>query len=142
MPTATTPRVHSIARVWKAMKAMDSYALVSLSTKLAPLMLIDKCQDIDECSLVQSPCSSLAYCNNTKGSFDCTCTDGYEGGGVGSDGCTQVIEPVTPPVTDNVPEKAPTGAAGVSSGASLFERSKEVLFVFLLCVCVAALKLF
>ena len=35
--------------------------------------------DIDECS--SDPCHSNATCNNTVGSFTCTCVSGYTGDG-------------------------------------------------------------
>ena len=36
--------------------------------------------DIDECD--SSPCSANAHCNNTVGSFDCRCNDGFSGDGL------------------------------------------------------------
>ena len=41
--------------------------------------------DIDECEEGTYNCSSNAVCNNTKGSYNCTCKPGYEGDG---DNCT------------------------------------------------------
>ena len=35
--------------------------------------------DIDECS--GDPCDSNATCNNTDGSYTCTCNTGYSGSG-------------------------------------------------------------
>ena len=35
--------------------------------------------DIDECS--SSPCSEVAQCDNTIGSYNCTCNSGYSGNG-------------------------------------------------------------
>ena len=37
--------------------------------------------DIDECSTV-SPCHANATCNNTEGSYTCTCDGGYTGDGI------------------------------------------------------------
>ena len=41
--------------------------------------------DINECEPV-SPCHANATCNNTDGSFNCTCNDGYTGDGFTCDG--------------------------------------------------------
>ena len=38
--------------------------------------------DVDECDLGTDECADLATCDNTAGSYDCTCFDGYEGNGV------------------------------------------------------------
>ena len=38
--------------------------------------------DIDECALDLDTCHMNALCNNTIGSYNCTCDDGYEGNGV------------------------------------------------------------
>ena len=35
--------------------------------------------DINECEEGTYNCSSNAVCNNTKGSYNCTCKPGYEG---------------------------------------------------------------
>ena len=37
--------------------------------------------DINECKKGTHNCSSNAVCNNTKGSYNCTCKPGYEGDG-------------------------------------------------------------
>ena len=37
------------------------------------------CVDLDEC--LSDPCHSNATCNNTIGSFTCTCVSGYSGDG-------------------------------------------------------------
>ncbi|XP_015751613.1 PREDICTED: fibropellin-1-like isoform X2 [Acropora digitifera] len=44
--------------------------------------------DIDECSSVNE-CHQNATCNNTKGSYNCTCKDGFEGDGKN---CTDIDE--------------------------------------------------
>ena len=41
--------------------------------------------DIDECDKGIHSCSLNAVCNNTEGSYDCTCKPGYEEDG---DDCT------------------------------------------------------
>ena len=37
--------------------------------------------DIDECIVRSHSCSPDAYCNNTKGSYNCTCKPGFTGSG-------------------------------------------------------------
>ena len=37
------------------------------------------CDDVDECE--GSPCDDNANCENSRGSFECTCNDGYSGNG-------------------------------------------------------------
>ena len=38
--------------------------------------------DINECETGEHNCDSNAECNNTIGSFECFCNEGYEGDGV------------------------------------------------------------
>jgi len=38
------------------------------------------CSDVDECDTA-GVCSEYATCNNTEGSFNCTCKTGYRGDG-------------------------------------------------------------
>ena len=38
----------------------------------------DECIDIDECLTGLDNCPIHTYCNNTEGSFDCFCEDGFE----------------------------------------------------------------
>ena len=42
--------------------------------------------DINECEIETHNCSSNAFCNNTKGSYICTCEPGYIGNGVNCTG--------------------------------------------------------
>ncbi|XP_072266268.1 uncharacterized protein [Pyxicephalus adspersus] len=39
------------------------------------------CTDYDECSTKNNSCSEYAYCNNTIGSYNCTCKEGFIGDG-------------------------------------------------------------
>ena len=59
-------------------------SLISLSLALFILS-----PDIDECYL-ENVCHLDATCNNTKGSYNCTCKDGFEGDG--RNNCTGKIE--------------------------------------------------
>ena len=45
--------------------------------------------DIDECFEWLYDCHEMAFCNNTNGSFNCTCYPGYGGDGVN---CTDIDE--------------------------------------------------
>ena len=42
--------------------------------------------DIDECAIKTDNCSLHAICNNTEGSFNCSCKDGFIGDGVNCTG--------------------------------------------------------
>ena len=42
--------------------------------------------DINECETGKHHCDSNAFCNNTKGSYICTCKPGYTGNGVNCTG--------------------------------------------------------
>lgn len=64
------------------------------------------CVDDDECAMFASDCHYMAECQNTPGSFTCTCTGGMIGTGHGDEGC--VYPPVAEPVA--VPMIAPTSA--------------------------------
>ena len=39
------------------------------------------CSDINECVRGLHKCSSNAFCNDTKGSYNCTCKHGFTGNG-------------------------------------------------------------
>lgn len=52
------------------------------------LLLINMISDIDECDKGTHSCNFNAVCNNTKGSYNCTCKPGYEEDG---DNCTGIF---------------------------------------------------
>jgi hypothetical protein len=49
----------------------------------------DNCTNIDECALDQDLCSEFASCNDTEGSYNCSCNDGFYGDGFD---CTDIDE--------------------------------------------------
>lgn len=65
--------------------------------KFGRLKLCDYIKDIDECSL-DNECDTNANCNNTIGSYYCTCDVGYSGNGRNCDGlCLKwILLPVQP----------------------------------------------
>ena len=44
-------------------------------------MSATQCVDIDECAAMLHDCAENATCENTEGSFECECEDGFEGDG-------------------------------------------------------------
>ena len=42
--------------------------------------------DIDECTNGTHNCSVNAVCNDTRGSYNCTCKDGFHGDGINCNG--------------------------------------------------------
>ncbi|XP_065176645.1 agrin-like [Sycon ciliatum] len=45
------------------------------------------CEDIDECTAGGHNCTAMASCNNTIGSFECLCKNGYYGKGTACEEC-------------------------------------------------------
>ena len=45
--------------------------------------------DINECTTNVHECDANAFCNNTEGSFNCSCSPGYTGNGTSSNGYYQ-----------------------------------------------------
>ncbi|CAH3140654.1 unnamed protein product [Pocillopora meandrina] len=52
-------------------------------------------QDVDECSSGFHSCSADAVCNNTKGSYYCTCKPGYSGDGWSCNDINECIEGIS-----------------------------------------------
>ena len=50
--------------------------------------------DINECETGKHHCDSNAFCNNTKGSYICTCKPGYTGNGVNCSGKIKKRKPL------------------------------------------------
>jgi hypothetical protein len=53
--------------------------------------------DVNEC-VTESPCHTNATCNNTDGSYTCTCDTGYSGDGFSCDGKYGIGIPIIIPV--------------------------------------------
>ena len=49
------------------------------------------CLDIDECAIKADNCGLHAICNNTEGSFNCSCKDGYSGDCINCTGNYQLL---------------------------------------------------
>ena len=80
MLTVITPLVASPAPVTRAIVEMESPVKVSNSPGFGMLKII-AIADIDECMAATDNCDN-ANCDNTIGSFTCSCNQGYSGNGV------------------------------------------------------------
>ena len=98
MQTALTLMEASIVPAILAMKEMESIAQVHIFTPviywcyLVSLHFIVLPLDIDECERETHNCDLNALCNDTFGSFMCTCNSGYAGNGIT---CTSELGSVT-----------------------------------------------
>lgn len=62
-------------------------ALVIFTQKLIKILfqIFDECyviEDINECELNTHECQMFTYCNNTIGSYRCSCKEGFSGNGI------------------------------------------------------------
>ena len=70
--------------LWKSCNTTDNAVLQCLCLSflvLAPLNSLGLFSDIDECNAANNSCHENAWCNNTQGSFNCSCKPGYDGDG-------------------------------------------------------------
>ena len=65
------------------------------------------CSDLDECALRLSSCPENSSCNNTFGSYDCTCDSGFELGN--DDSCQDINECLKPGSASHVCSYEPEG---------------------------------
>ncbi len=63
-----------------SLKLVCLYSTCSLSCFITPRNAFAY-TDIDECTNGTDDCHNYATCNNTMGSFECTCNEGYAGDG-------------------------------------------------------------
>ena len=62
----------------------DLLNIIESKYKLNPLIcfFFNMCLDIDECAIKTDNCSINAVCNNSEGSFNCSCKPGFSGDGI------------------------------------------------------------
>lgn len=86
MELAPTLLVLSLVPVYLDSKEMDSIALVSFNILIVVVFqFILLLLDINECQR-RNNCSINAGCQNTAGSYSCSCVHGYEGDGINCQG--------------------------------------------------------
>ena len=68
----------------KTYKLKRSVATLVWRRRLISILI--KFLDMNECSLNTHKCDENGYCNNTKGSYYCTCNAGYTGNGTACSG--------------------------------------------------------
>ena len=61
-------KVFNIMYIWDAL--VSSKFVIVNDCEFAPILDIDECQN-------SKPCSGVGVCQNTIGSYDCTCNPGY-----------------------------------------------------------------
>ena len=57
------------------------------------------CVDVNECTADMHQCDAQALCMNLIGSYDCQCSDGYDGDGFS---CVDIDECISNPCDQNV----------------------------------------
>ena len=68
-------------RQWPASETLLFFLMYFFSYYKLSLPLFNMISDINECNAGTHNCSSNAFCNNTKGSYNCSCKPGYTGDG-------------------------------------------------------------
>ena len=66
-----------------------SYPILENKRLSKSVLMIQSCiwfADVNECVTGEHNCDANAACNNTEGSFECTCKPGYSGNGVNCTG--------------------------------------------------------
>ena len=87
MPSVSTPLEVLSAAVRRDIREMAGSAQVRVDKILCTLtphinvLLFCSEIDIDECTRGTDECSEFASCENTGGSYDCSCLLGYQGNG-------------------------------------------------------------
>ena len=66
---------------WPASETLLFFLMYFFSYHKLSLPLSNMISDINECNAEIHNCSSNAFCNNTKGSYNCSCKPGYTGDG-------------------------------------------------------------
>ena len=61
--------------------ANNSHFRSTLALKFKPFSFLCILSDVDECANKSHDCDVNAYCNNTVGSYRCTCNSWYQGNG-------------------------------------------------------------
>lgn len=88
--------------------------------------VIDLCSNVD-------PCSQYALCMTDGLTYNCTCNEGYEGDGMGVDGCSP-ITPGAAPEASQTPQSNGPNAAPIGKVSSAVVGSVSIYHVIMVCV--------